>query len=113
MGACGRHVHRPTHRRTAPGVPEGHTHTHTHTEEAGTRGAFTTLALRTNAVRRRASIVCVVCVVCGLQVLKKMVDEVNCHPILIRLAWHDSGTYDAKMPVGPYLSVTHTTDMHT
>ncbi|CEM12648.1 unnamed protein product [Vitrella brassicaformis CCMP3155] len=33
------------------------------------------------------------------EVLKKMVDEVNCHPILIRLAWHDSGTYDAKMPM--------------
>jgi len=26
--------------------------------------------------------------------LRVFIDEENCHPILIRLAWHDSGTYD-------------------
>lgn len=28
--------------------------------------------------------------------LLDMIDETNANPILIRLAWHDSGTYDAK-----------------
>ena len=26
--------------------------------------------------------------------LRAFIDEVNCHPILLRLAWHDAGTFD-------------------
>ncbi|KAG8468917.1 hypothetical protein KFE25_007435 [Diacronema lutheri] len=29
--------------------------------------------------------------------LRAFIDEENCHPILIRLAWHDSGTYDRAL----------------
>lgn len=29
--------------------------------------------------------------------LREFIDEENCHPILVRLAWHDSGTYDASL----------------
>jgi len=27
----------------------------------------------------------------------KLLDETNCNPILVRLAWHDAGTYDAAL----------------
>ena len=27
-----------------------------------------------------------------------LLERVKCHPILIRLAWHDSGTFDASVP---------------
>ncbi|CAE7756772.1 APX7, partial [Symbiodinium pilosum] len=29
--------------------------------------------------------------------LKKFIDSKNCHPIMVRLAWHDSGTYDQRI----------------
>eukprot|EP00439_Symbiodinium_sp_Y106_P029073 s2045_g3.t1 len=31
------------------------------------------------------------------QDLKKFIDSKNCHPIMVRLAWHDSGTYDQRI----------------
>ncbi|CAE7633648.1 APX8 [Symbiodinium sp. CCMP2456] len=31
------------------------------------------------------------------QDLKKFIDGKNCHPIMVRLAWHDSGTYDQRI----------------
>merc|ERR1719183_3023098 len=30
-----------------------------------------------------------------------MIDELNCNPILVRLAWHDSGTYDQRISQFP------------
>ncbi|OLQ11138.1 putative L-ascorbate peroxidase 7, chloroplastic [Symbiodinium microadriaticum] len=33
--------------------------------------------------------------------LKKFINEQNCAPILIRLAWHDSGTYDQRIAEFP------------
>jgi L-ascorbate peroxidase len=33
--------------------------------------------------------------------LRKMIDELNCNPILVRLAWHDSGTYDQRITEFP------------
>ena len=33
--------------------------------------------------------------------LKKLILETNANPVLIRLAWHDSGTYDAVMLATP------------
>eukprot|EP00490_Sorites_sp_Unknown_P026385 CAMPEP_0114654862 /NCGR_PEP_ID=MMETSP0191-20121206/10725_1 /TAXON_ID=126664 /ORGANISM="Sorites sp." /LENGTH=319 /DNA_ID=CAMNT_0001870415 /DNA_START=76 /DNA_END=1035 /DNA_ORIENTATION=- len=35
------------------------------------------------------------------QKLKKLIDERNCNPILVRLAWHDSGTYDQRIKTFP------------
>jgi L-ascorbate peroxidase len=29
--------------------------------------------------------------------IRKLLDEVNCSPILVRLAWHDSGTFDQRI----------------
>lgn len=29
--------------------------------------------------------------------LRAFIDEENCHPIVVRLAWHDSGTFDAAL----------------
>lgn len=34
--------------------------------------------------------------------LKKFIDENNCNPILVRLAWHDSGTYDRTIGVNKF-----------
>jgi len=33
--------------------------------------------------------------------LWKFIDEINCNPILVRLAWHDSGTYDRTIKSWP------------
>eukprot|EP00514_Thraustochytrium_sp_LLF1b_P007496 CAMPEP_0184534156 /NCGR_PEP_ID=MMETSP0198_2-20121128/15173_1 /TAXON_ID=1112570 /ORGANISM="Thraustochytrium sp., Strain LLF1b" /LENGTH=294 /DNA_ID=CAMNT_0026927047 /DNA_START=83 /DNA_END=967 /DNA_ORIENTATION=+ len=30
--------------------------------------------------------------------LRAFIDKMNCHPIMIRFAWHDSGTFDVKRP---------------
>eukprot|EP00755_Sulcionema_specki_P020466 Sspe_Gene.71993::Locus_42812_Transcript_1_1_Confidence_1.000_Length_1933::g.71993::m.71993/K00434/E1.11.1.11; L-ascorbate peroxidase len=30
--------------------------------------------------------------------VRRFIDKENCHPIMIRLAWHDSGTFDKSMP---------------
>lgn len=32
--------------------------------------------------------------------IREMINKLNCNPIMIRLAWHDSGTYDAKKKEG-------------
>eukprot|EP00730_Choanoeca_flexa_P001250 TRINITY_DN10551_c0_g1_i1.p1 TRINITY_DN10551_c0_g1~~TRINITY_DN10551_c0_g1_i1.p1 ORF type:complete len:329 (+),score=63.64 TRINITY_DN10551_c0_g1_i1:761-1747(+) len=34
--------------------------------------------------------------------IEKMIDSKNCHPIMLRLAWHDAGTYDKEG--GPFPS---------
>ncbi|CAL1158961.1 unnamed protein product [Cladocopium goreaui] len=33
--------------------------------------------------------------------LKELIETRNCHPILVRLAWHDSGTYDQRIKEWP------------
>eukprot|EP00298_Acanthocystis_sp_HF-20_P005133 c15394_g1_i1.p1 GENE.c15394_g1_i1~~c15394_g1_i1.p1 ORF type:complete len:323 (+),score=132.03 c15394_g1_i1:24-971(+) len=33
--------------------------------------------------------------------LRKYIDEANCNPILVRLAWHDSGTYNKNIASWP------------
>ena len=33
--------------------------------------------------------------------LVKLIDRMNCNPIFVRLAWHDSGTYDQRIPTFP------------
>ena len=33
--------------------------------------------------------------------LRRLIDTVNCHPILLRLAWHDAGTFDRRERRGP------------
>eukprot|EP00966_Prymnesium_polylepis_P218524 5058103-Prymnesium_polylepis.1 len=33
--------------------------------------------------------------------LQSFIDEENCAPIMVRLAWHDSGTFDAKVRSWP------------
>lgn len=33
--------------------------------------------------------------------LMQFIDKMNCGPILIRLAWHDSGTFDQRIPAFP------------
>mmetsp|Transcript_33285 Transcript_33285/g.43895 ORF Transcript_33285/g.43895 Transcript_33285/m.43895 type:complete len:331 (+) Transcript_33285:87-1079(+) len=35
------------------------------------------------------------------EALKEMIDRTNSNPIMIRLAWHDSGTYDASIKEWP------------
>ena len=32
--------------------------------------------------------------------MREFIDKANCHPIMVRLAWHDSGTYDASKRIG-------------
>eukprot|EP00404_Azadinium_spinosum_P003410 CAMPEP_0180419268 /NCGR_PEP_ID=MMETSP1036_2-20121128/2002_1 /TAXON_ID=632150 /ORGANISM="Azadinium spinosum, Strain 3D9" /LENGTH=326 /DNA_ID=CAMNT_0022424405 /DNA_START=72 /DNA_END=1050 /DNA_ORIENTATION=+ len=43
--------------------------------------------------------------VCGLrnarEEMKAMINTRNCNPILVRLAWHDSGTYDQRIQEWP------------
>merc|ERR1719392_276916 len=38
---------------------------------------------------------------CGLrhakEDLKQLINQRNCNPIMVRLAWHDSGTYDQRI----------------
>jgi len=33
--------------------------------------------------------------------LKEFINEINCHPILLRLAWHDAGTFDESATKWP------------
>ena len=33
--------------------------------------------------------------------LRRLIDSVNCHPILLRLAWHDAGTFDRRERAWP------------
>lgn len=33
--------------------------------------------------------------------LMRFIDTENCHPIMVRLAWHDSGTYDRRIAAFP------------
>lgn len=33
--------------------------------------------------------------------LLALLDEINCNPILVRLAWHDAGTFDASLAAWP------------
>ena len=33
--------------------------------------------------------------------LRRLIDTVNCHPILVRLAWHDAGTFDRRERAWP------------
>jgi len=33
--------------------------------------------------------------------LREFINQVNCNPILVRLAWHDSGTYDQRITSWP------------
>ena len=51
--------------------------------------------------------------------LEKFIDKMNANPIMVRLAWHDSGTYDKEVrsaPTagerrpGPQTRRTHTND---
>lgn len=35
------------------------------------------------------------------QECKELIETRNCHPILVRLAWHDSGTYDQRIKDWP------------
>jgi cytochrome c peroxidase len=40
--------------------------------------------------------------------VKALVDEKGCHPILVRLAWHDAGTYDVSTKTGgPRAAMRH------
>ena len=34
--------------------------------------------------------------------LEKFIDKMNANPIMVRLAWHDSGTYDKEVRVFTY-----------
>jgi L-ascorbate peroxidase len=34
--------------------------------------------------------------------LKFLLDKTNCAPIIVRLAWHDSGTYDKNIPISEW-----------
>ncbi|CAM9403247.1 unnamed protein product, partial [Choristocarpus tenellus] len=36
------------------------------------------------------------------EALAEMIDRTNSHPILVRLAWHDSGTYDKDIPISSW-----------
>ena len=38
--------------------------------------------------------------------LKEVVDKGNCAPIMVRLAWHDSGTFDASKASMPFPAVS-------
>ena len=33
--------------------------------------------------------------------LRRLIDSVNCHPILVRMAWHDAGTFDQRERAWP------------
>ena len=36
------------------------------------------------------------------QDLKEMIDKANCAPIMVRLAWHDAGTFDVSKADKPF-----------
>ncbi|CAN0183581.1 unnamed protein product [Discosporangium mesarthrocarpum] len=36
------------------------------------------------------------------EALAEMIDRTNSHPILVRLAWHDAGTYDKEIPISEW-----------
>ena len=41
--------------------------------------------------------------------LEKFIDKMNANPIMVRLAWHDSGTYDKEVRSAP-AQTPHTND---
>ena len=55
------------------------------------------------AVSRRATVRCLVAdstLVAAKKQMVEVIKEHHCAPIMVRLAWHDSGNYDATLGTG-------------